>query len=224
MSGNITPYLNLIPSNNAADSVFMATVALSVQPFADTLAVLSTFATLWDVNTAVGTQLDTLGEWVGQSRDLEVPLTGVYFSFDTAGVGFDQGTWFNAFDPTTELDVLPDDSYRVLLQAKIANNSWNGTIPGAYKVLSLVFPGDQVIVQDNQDMTIYLGVVGPVPLNAVTNALLMGGYLDVKAMGVAIRYYVTPSVQSAPIFGFDVENSEISGFDVGAWGLLAPGV
>ena len=224
MAGDITPYTNLITSEHNQQPKFMATVAATVQPFADSLALLGTFASLFDLDVAVGQQLDILGQWIGASRELSVPLTGVYFSLDTAGVGFDQGTWYAPYDSTTELTSLPDDAYRTLLRAKIADNQWEGNVPSAYAFLDTVFPaGDTVIIQDNEDMTMLYGVVGPVPLDAVSTALLENGELDVKPMGVRINGYVTASVPGSPLFGFNVENSTISGFDVGGWASIAGG-
>jgi hypothetical protein len=89
--------------------------------------------------------------------------------------------------------------------------------------MASVFPGNTFFIQDNGDMTMLVGVVGPAALNAVTYALLTGGYLDIKPAGVRITGYVTSSVLGDPLFGFDVENSIISGFNVGAWATITGG-
>ena len=221
MSGSVTPYINLLTSEHNQKPNFVASVTASVQPFADALAVLSTFPALFDIDTAVGSQLDVVGEWIGASRELAIPLTGVYFSFDTAGLGFDQGAWLGPYNNSSYLLSLPDDTYRILLYAKIANNQWGGTVPSAYAALAPAFPGNQVIIQDNGDMTMLLGVTGAA-LNAVTTALLQNGYLDIKPVGVRITNYVTQNV-SAPFFGLDAETSGVSGFDVGGWATLTGG-
>ena len=221
MSGDVTPYTNLLTSEHNQKPNFVASVTASVQPFADALAVLSTFPTLFDIDTAVGSQLDVVGEWIGASRELAIPLTGVYFAFDTAGVGFDQGTWLGPYDSTTALTSLPDDAFRTLLRAKIANNQWSGTVPDAYALLDNLFAGNTVLIQDNGDMTMLLGIAGAT-LPAVQQALLENGYLDIKPVGVRISGYISPSVPG-PLFGFDVENSTISGFDVGGWALITGG-
>lgn len=223
MAGNVTAYLNLIAPEHNQKPNYIASVTAAVQPFADQLAVLSTFATLWDVDSAVGDQLDTIGLWVGISREIAVPLTGVYFSFDDASLGFDLGIWLGPFDPTSGLVSLPDDSYRLVIKAKIGLNHWDGSIPDAYAFMNPLFPGNQLVIQDNQDMTMLMGIIGPNALTPIETALLENGYLDVKPAGVTIDAYITPSVPNAPFFGFDVENSTISGFDVGGWATLAPG-
>lgn len=42
--------------------------------------------------------------------------------------------------------------------------------------------------------------------------------IPVKAAGVR-RYYAFTSVDGAPLFGFDLQNSFLSGWDAGAWGV-----
>jgi hypothetical protein len=71
-------------------------------------------------------------------------------------------------------------------------------------------------------MSMNIGVAGP-PLDAVTYALLTNGYLNIKSAGVRINGYFVPSVPDTPMFGFDVENSLISGFDVGSWPTVTEG-
>jgi len=35
---------------------------------------------------------------------------------------------------------------------------------------------------------------------------------------VRVNYTIVTSVDTAPLFGFDVNNQYIAGFDIGAWG------
>lgn len=222
-TNSLREYKNLVTSEHRDKILFMRALVTAIKPMVDIQTVIGTMLGLFDLDTAVGVQLDDVGEWVGISRFLKTPLTGVYFSFDTDGLGFDQGTWQGRFDPDTGLTRLADEDYRTLLRAKIANNQWDGTIPGAYAFMSPVFPGDTFFIEDNCDMTMYVGVIGPVPLNAVTYALLTEGYLDVKPVGVRILGYLTPSVPATPLFGFDVNNNTIAGFDSGSWALINGG-
>lgn len=220
MTAQLTDYTSLITSEHQSAPKYMAMVSLLAQWGVDRRNVLASIPGLFDVDNAVGQQLDWTGQWIGQSRNLKVPLTGVYFSFDTAGVGFDQGTWFGPFNPTTGIVSLPDDSYRTLLYATIAANNWDGTVPGAYSAWNTIFQplGYQILIQDNQDMSMDIALIGPTP-DAVTLALFTGGYLNLRPAGVLLNTYYTQSVPNAPVFGFDIENSSISGFDVGAWAV-----
>lgn len=219
---DLTDYTSLITSEHQSAPNFMAMVSVLAQWAVDRRNMLASIPGLFDIDSAVGQQLDWIGQWVGATRQLSVPLTGVYFSFDTASVGFDQGTWLGPFDPTTGLVSLPDSSYRLLLYATIAANNWDGTVPGAYTAWNTIFEplGYQILIQDNQDMTMEVVLLGPTP-DAVTLALFTGGYLNLRPAGVGITNYFLPSVPSAPVFGMDAENSSISGFDVGGWVVAA---
>lgn len=218
MTAQLTDYTSLITSEHQSAPRFMAMVSVLAQWVVDRRTLLDSIPDLYDIDTAIGQQLDRVGEWVGISRNLSIPLTGVYFSFDTVGLGFDQSTWQGPFDPTTGLVALPDEQYRILLYATITANNWDGTIPGAYTAWNTVFAplGYSILIADNQDMTMNVVLVGPSP-DAVTLALFTGGYLNLRPAAVGIADYYLPSVPGAPVFGFDVENSSISGFDVGGW-------
>jgi hypothetical protein len=218
---DLTTYTGLITSEHADKPKFMAAVTASVKPLAEVAEMLTLLPLLYDLDHAVGVQLDAVGVRVGRSRYLDTPMVGVYFAFDTAGVGFDEGTWLGPYDPVSGLTSLPDDTYRTLLRAKVLANCWDGTIPGAYLAWDTVFGGTgyQVLIQDNCDMSMVLGLLGARP-DAVTRALFTGGYLSLKPAGVRISYYVLPTVDSAPFFGLDAHSDGISGFDVGGFSEL----
>lgn len=222
MSADITSYTDLIPSEHNSKPNFMAVLAAIVQPVADISAVIESLPTVFDIDYAVGKQLDDVGLWIGQSRNLKVPLTGVYFALDDAIVGLDQGYLQGPYDPTSGLVSLNDDSYRQLLRAKIAANQWDGTIPSAYAFLAPVFPNNTIIIQDNGDMSMYVGTIGPA-LDAVTTSLLENGYLSVKPAGVSISGFVTSSVSGDPIFGLDADTTSIGGLDHGAMATITGG-
>jgi hypothetical protein len=217
----LAPYLALITAEHQNCPNYLAHVAGMIQPDVDNQNVLETIAgSAFDIDQAVGVQLDVIGRWVGVSRNLATPLTGVYFALDTAGVGLDQGYLEGPYDPTTGVVSLDDASYLILLRAKIAANHWDGTVPGAYEVWNTVFgaEGYQILIQDNQDMTITLLLWGPIP-DAVTQALFSSGMLDLVPAGVRVDQYLIPSVANAPYFALDVENSLLAGLDTGAFGV-----
>lgn len=116
---------------------------------------------------------------------------------------------------TSLLITLPDDSYRTLLRGVIAANQWDGTVPGAYEIFNTVFgiEGFQILIVDNQDMTMTIIVLAQV-LDAVAKSLLLSGLIIVRPAGVRITGYFG-AVQ--PVFGFGEESSLISGWGVGNW-------
>ena len=69
MSADITKYTNLVPVANSSQPKFMAMLGVTVQPFADITAFLKTInITVYDIDVAVGVQLDTLGLLIGVAR------------------------------------------------------------------------------------------------------------------------------------------------------------
>lgn len=216
MSGDPTPYLDLIASEHAGKARFRATVSLSVQPYVDQNAVLKLLPLDFDLDVAIGAQLDAVGLWVGRTRFLTVPLN-VYFSFDIDGLGFDQGVWKGPFDPTTGITRLADPAYRTLLRATIVSNQWDGSIPVAYRAWDLLFAGTgySIFLQDYGDMSMAMALVGQPP-DAVTLALFTTGELDLKPAGVRF-FHVLPTDYTVPFFGLDSETGAVSGLDVGAW-------
>lgn len=150
--GDLQAYLGLVTSEHQPKPKFNATLAAALQPIMDTQAALAAMMQSFDIDTAIGAQLDVDGLWVGASRNLQAAVAGVYFAWDTAGVGWDQGVWLGPGESPTSLTVLPDGQYRTLIRARIANNQWDGTIPQAYAIGSDIFgqaPSTQFIFRSN---------------------------------------------------------------------------
>jgi hypothetical protein len=210
-------YLSLITSEHSDKPKFMATVAAEVQPFVDLMTTLYDMIGIFNPN-ASGDQLDKFAAWVGVTRDLAQAINGVWFSLDDANLGLDSGTLLGPTDDQINgLSVLPDDSFRILVKLKIAMNSWDGTVPGAYAAWNTAFAqeGWRIAIQDFQDMTMAVLFLGGVT-SVVVQALIVSGYFNLRPAGVRIVGYYQPSVPNIPVFGLDAETSLISGLDVGA--------
>jgi len=207
-------YTNLITSQYKNSPKFVAQVSITAAFYARMQDILSSFKTKFDLDVAVGHQLDVIGEWVNASREVPIPITGVYFEWDEAEVGWELGSWKGEFDPDSGLAYLPNDVYRTYIKTKIAANKWNGTIPQAYEIYQDVFPEGGIVIQDNQDMTMVVGIFGAPP-NAILKALLIGGFLALKPEGVKINYALVPII--SPLFGWDIESEAIDGWDIGSW-------
>jgi hypothetical protein len=222
----LTTYLGLVTAEHAPQPNFNALLTALLQPLVDEQVTLAVMPQVFDLDVAVGDQLDAIGEWVGLSRNPKIPLSGVYFSFDTINVGFDQGIWYSSGDPTTATINLTDNDYRALLRVKIRINHWDGTVGEANSILQQLFtsipsyqsPGSTIFIIDRQDMSFIIAVTGAAPNNVIM-AFLSGGYISFRPAGVLMDVVVT-SVPGAPLFGFDMENAYVSGFDVGAWGTV----
>lgn len=215
-----TQYEALVIPEHAQQPNYIATIDASVQGFVDEQNEISTFSLLFDLDVAVGVQLDAVGVRVGRNRFVITPLANVFFSWDIAGLGWEQGYWQGQFDPTTGVTALDDTTYRALLRAIIVANMWNGTLIGGAAAYTDIFnstdaPGTGVFVIDNLDMTMTVALYGTMP-PLILQALLAAGEIDLKPVGVLVNYFA-PSVWGDPLFGLDSETSAISGMDVGAW-------
>ncbi|MCA6999477.1 DUF2612 domain-containing protein [Dickeya solani] len=225
----MSKYTELITNYHATKPLFVQHVDLSTRPLTDVSTSLDGLITAFDIDTAVGVQLDILGEWIGRKRTVSVPISGIYFSWDTEGLGYDQGVWQGPYDPDTGYTALSDETYRVILKAKIAINNWDGTNDTLPPILDNALAGSGLRMQivDNQDMTISIWVFPEVDISQVSLELIAAikqGYLTVKAAGVWGGSIEIPSVETPSegnrFFGFDMDNAYIAGFDTGSWEKL----
>lgn len=218
-----SPYLNLITSEHNDKPNFMAMLTGIFQPLVDGLATTNTLSCLYDIDTAVGVQLDAVGVWVGRTRFLAVPISGVYFTYNI-GPGYNNGIYKGPFDPSTGLVALPDEQYRTYLKAVIVANHWDGSMQGAAAAYAALFEGTpfEVLIYDNQDMTMSLALIGGIP-DALTLALFTEGYFSLKPDGVHIKEYIVPDNPTAPVFCYDITtNPDLAGYNNGAYALHIP--
>lgn len=192
----MSKYTDLITNYHRDKPKFVEHVDLSTRPVTDTSSAIKGLITAFDIDSAIGVQLDVLGEWIGRSRVVSQPISGVYFSFDTDDLGWDQGVWQGPFDPDAGFTSLSDDVYRVVLKVKIAINSWDGqndSIPGILNI-ALEGSGIRMAIVDNQDMTISIWVLSdPLSLNdtdrlILDNSINGGGFIQLPSDYVSSDY------------------------------------
>jgi hypothetical protein len=161
---------------------------LSVLNIANDISnLLSSIQGAFDLDFAIGAQLDILGLNMGVSRIVPFQPSG-------------------GASP-----VLDDDTYRLLLQATRANNNWDGTIGSLYPIWNLLFPGGQITILDNQNMTATIIMTGSFSL--IVQDLINNGMIVPRPQAVNYTY----EFGSTPFFGFDLNNSFIAGWDTGKW-------
>lgn len=222
----MSKYTDLITNYHRGKPLFVDHVDLTTRPLTDASTALQGLITAFDIDTAIGVQLDVLGEWIGRSRIVSQPISGVYFSFDTDGLGWDQGIWQGPYDPDAGFTSLSDETFRIILKAKVAINNWDGTNGTLPEILETALAGSGLSMQiiDNQDMTISIWVFPDEDISQVSLELLAAirqGYLTVKAAGVWAGSIQTPDIitpsTGSKFFGFDLDTDYIAGFDDGAW-------
>lgn len=211
----LNEYLDLITSEHRQKPNYIAVVTANLQVPLRVQDLMAAMIPLFDVDVAIGDQLDIIGEWVGITRNVSIPIDGVYFAWDDEfTVGWEYGSW-QPHNTPVDITSLPDDAYRTLIKAKIAANSWDGTTDGAYDVWESIFTNFTILIQDHQDMSYALAIVGGI-VDSLTLALLLGGYIPLKPEGVRVTDYYVP-VDTNPAFAWDVESEFLAGWEEGSW-------
>lgn len=179
-------YQNLLTSEYKVSPNINAWLAGVCGYLTDLQTFLSSFTTQFDLADASGVQLDILGTIIGISRT----------------VGFQPTAGGN---PT-----LNDATYRILLSATIFQNQWDGTIGSFQAFWSKLFPGGNIGIQDNMNMTADIIVYGA--FSQIILDLINNGYIVPRPQAV-LYTYITPS--NLPLLGLDANNSYIGGWDRG---------
>lgn len=186
------PYVKLITSWHNDKPLFCQTIALITQPLIDNQTTLAGLPNDFDLDNAVGVQLDAVGLWVGMGRVVNSKDEGVI--------------------------TMDDDTYRMVLRVKIQANHWNGTVealPPIYAGLSGSL-GATIFAVDNFDMTMDIFVSGT-RLSPLMRTIISMGLLDIKPEGVRVHNHIISS-ETGLLFGFDISNDFIDGFDKSVWG------
>lgn len=126
----------------------------------------------FNIETAVGDQLDVIGKYVGVSR---------------IGAGL-----------STQI-TLNDSDYRQLIKMVIIKNNSGSSLDTIQTLLARAFPG-QVLISDNQSMGLNYIIVESLGTSDLLELLVTGGYLP-KPMAVETSVVIVP-VHVNPYFGF----------------------
>lgn len=116
-----------------------------------------------------------------------------------------------------EGQVVPftDVQYRLLLQARIYLLTFDGSSKALNNFFKILFPGTQVVIQDNYDMTVTIQFLSEIP--ADMKILFEAPFVDTflpRPSGVEYKVGVDTTDWSTT-FGF--EGQQIAGFDTGTF-------
>ena len=223
----VEDYIALIAPEHHGKPKFAATVALTVAPLVGLQEAVSSLPADFDLDDAIGAQLDIVGQWVGISRDVLVPIANVWFSFGDAARGFGRGFWKGPYAQNYGIQSFDDDTYRRLIRAKIMANAGHGTVTSALAILNqfLMGSGATFFVYGEDEglsgapaagATLHVGFVGDLP-SFVYMLVIAREYLPIRGSGIALDVKGT-TVRGSPLFGFGIQNEYIAGFGAGAWG------
>lgn len=151
------------------------------------------------IDTAVGAQLDVIGDIVGRPRDLvtatlfnyfgfqSAPLAGSFGSLDDPTVG---NQWYSVGAPTGISRPPTDEEYRLMLKAKIIKNRTLARPEDVIAAYRFLFGASKVTVEQVSPANIRIGI-GKI-LTQVERGLLFNlggtGSLLPKTIGVGYSY------------------------------------
>lgn len=183
-------YLNQIPSQHRNKPKFTSWLSCLVDKIDESTTILEKLDSEFDIDNAKGSQLETLGVLIGQPRGVDfIPTDG-------------------------SSAILSDDLYRTLLKAKSVKNTWKGEVDSLPPVWETLFPGGKILIQDNQDMTMDVAIFGSLP--STIRDMVEKGYIVPKPQSVGINY-IYYSNSGKPLFGYDLDNEFVAGYDIGEW-------
>jgi hypothetical protein len=211
-------YLKLITPQHRTAPKFVSHIDLITRTLSDIAQRTLQLNEAFSLDKAIGVQLDAVGEWIGLSRYVKTPIVGVYFSLDMDGIGFDQGSWKRRYDGDSGFTELDDETYRTLLRVKIEANHWDGSGEVLARIYQRILPDSKTTLffVDNQDMTMDVFMTGGV-IPEVIKAVIRQGYLNIKPEAVRVNNYINSA--ECGLFGFDIQNEYVAGFDIGGWAV-----
>ena len=156
-----------------------ATIAILVkQALGDMLAL--TVQSAFDLDTAIGAQLDIIGKYVGLSRNIGPSTAKPYYgleNYNATGnpIGFQrygsssnpQGIWLRYAQGTDQNTALADDSYRLAIKVRICQLYNNGTNGSIQSYLQAFWPGRVIVLSDihNHSLEYFVPAAFPLPLS-----------------------------------------------------------
>jgi hypothetical protein len=179
-------YLQLLTSQYQDSPKLKAALELMVTRLDEVDSCMDLMDYSFDLDYAVGVQLDILGEVVGIKRILP-------------------------FQPTYGLSpILVDEDYRILLKATIGKNHWDGIQGTLSDLWAVLFPDAILATHDNNiygrmDMDIFINFPNR---SSIFIDLALRGYIVPTPECVKVKYYLGPPF---PLFGCDFDDPYVSG-------------
>lgn len=185
---DIRDYLNIITSEHRSRPKYMDFVESIMHILIGQADCLESFEKHFEIETAIGKQLDIIGQIVGVSRVVKFVL--------------EDGS-----------NVLNDDDYRLCIKAKIARNRWDGSLEHLFKIWHQLF-GDDLVLDfiDHQNMSCDISIGTDITTENIFR-LIHNDMILPRPVGVQYSY----DYGMKPIFAYDEDYSYLRGWDIGFW-------
>lgn len=198
-----------------------AEIELGASTWDKVRGLLASLDNAFDLDFAVGAQLDVLGRIVGIPREVPDVIAKTYFGFsiNPDNLGFADrfnalrigGPFFDRFSSPFTAQQLNDNDYRFFIRVKVALDWASGFVSsderiGIQDVILAAFNGRAYVV-DNLNMTLTLYVSPMISLER----LRLISQLNLLPKPQGVRYDVIIQAEPGSTFGFE-SNSAAVGF------------
>jgi hypothetical protein len=180
-------YLALITSEHQDRLKFKSVVAIAIEPAADLQSFLLGMPAQFDLDLAIGAQLDVVGQWVGFSRLVSIPYPSPWMALDDPTRGLDYAPLKGPFDLGNYYARLDDETYRRAIRAKITANWGDGNIGTAFLALKEFLTPDMLLFVTDDGFS------------ANANQFISLDDQDLGLDGPAIFYYSGATVATFPV-------------------------
>lgn len=139
-----------------------ALISLLLSPHADLQHSLKQMFLERHIDTAIGQQLDGVGDIVGMPRPFTKMNGDWYFGFtgQSKAKAFSQAPIRDLAlqTHTKAVSYMPDEAYRRLIKWKIVANHSHGTVEDVIKACQALFMASKVLVQEKMDAEIHIKI------------------------------------------------------------------
>ena len=200
-------YSTLLTSEYKNSPNFIQTVQLTANAIGDITSLLQSLPAQFDLDNALGSQLDVDGQWIGFSRTVGGVLLVQFFGFadDATALGFGElgspstgGRFYELGEDTSSTATLADPEYRLLLRAKILQNDWDGTVAEFEAAVADVIGVATTVIDPGTNVVL---IMPSAAVDGVLSQLLTTYDLLPRAAGVRYQFVFPASGYSWTLVG-----------------------
>lgn len=190
----MTDYSTLLTSEYKNSPNLIQNVQLTANAIGDITALLQSLPAQFDLDAAIGSQLDVDGQWIGFPRTIGGVLLVQFFGFadDPTALTFGElsdpsvgGRFLELGENTSTTATLADPEYRLLLRAKILQNDWDGTVAEFEAAVADVVAIPTTVIDPGTNVLL---IMPSAAVDPVLSQLLTGFDLLPRAAGVLYQF------------------------------------
>lgn len=192
MAKTTEEYLLMVTSQYQNSPKFLEWLRVVIEMCKDIQDCTEQMVSAFDIDSALGNQLDILGSIIGQTRFLK-------------------------FDPTESSSYLSDEDYRKVLKLRTYTNYWDGKLHSLHSAWNKVFPDCSMVIDDQQNMSAEITLTGR--LSSVIKEMIYNDLIIPRPEGVEY-FHVGVAPETSALFSYDYNDTEsevYKGYDVGYW-------